>query len=347
MVEHAVRSSSACATRRSRSTPTSFLPRLRALVRHHDAPVYTITYYVHWLLMECDPRARLPRSRSAAPRPTSCSPATTTTTSPTCARSGTTGAGDAPRGAPGASTSSRSCATRILSNPDLFVDDPELPRSHLPRAPTSSRRYLTRRRSTSGFARSGYTDDLLRNRMLNELFARGRAGDPARGRPQRDVLLDREPLAVPRPRAVRVLEHIPTRHLCATDAPRRCCASRCAASRPTAILDNRRKVGFNAPILDSARRRRPRGRATLLADSPIFELVRRDKIAELLARPILPNSESKFLFYFVSAKLFLEEFADLRRDERPRPIDPPRNFTRRRHRDSGTSPTSSSTPTSR
>ena len=31
---------------------TEFLPRLRALVRHHDAPVYTVTYYAHWLLMQ-------------------------------------------------------------------------------------------------------------------------------------------------------------------------------------------------------------------------------------------------------------------------------------------------------
>jgi len=29
----------------------SFLDRLATLVAHHDAPVYTITYYVHWLLM--------------------------------------------------------------------------------------------------------------------------------------------------------------------------------------------------------------------------------------------------------------------------------------------------------
>src|SRR5207245_363612 len=29
-----------------------FLVRLRTLVRQHDAPVYTITYFAHWLLME-------------------------------------------------------------------------------------------------------------------------------------------------------------------------------------------------------------------------------------------------------------------------------------------------------
>src|SRR5260221_1185829 len=30
----------------------SFLQNLRALVKMHDAPVYTITYYAHWRLME-------------------------------------------------------------------------------------------------------------------------------------------------------------------------------------------------------------------------------------------------------------------------------------------------------
>jgi asparagine synthase (glutamine-hydrolysing) len=29
-----------------------FMDRMRTLVRYHDAPVFTITYYAHWLLME-------------------------------------------------------------------------------------------------------------------------------------------------------------------------------------------------------------------------------------------------------------------------------------------------------
>jgi len=41
----------------------------------------------------------------------------------------------------------------------------------------------------------------------------------------------------------------------------------------------------------------------------VFEHVRRDKIEELLSKSNLPNSESKFLFYFLNAKVFLEEFA--------------------------------------
>ena len=46
----------------------------------------------------------------------------------------------------------------------------------------------------------------------------------------------------------------------------------------------------------------------LFADSPIFDVVRRDAIETLCDRRDLPNSLSKFLFSFVSAKLFLETF---------------------------------------
>ena len=51
MVEHAV----AALDLRHTAIPvetSGFLDKLRMLVRQHDAPVYTITYYVQWLLME-------------------------------------------------------------------------------------------------------------------------------------------------------------------------------------------------------------------------------------------------------------------------------------------------------
>ena len=30
----------------------NFINNLQSLIRHHDAPVYTISYYIHWLLMQ-------------------------------------------------------------------------------------------------------------------------------------------------------------------------------------------------------------------------------------------------------------------------------------------------------
>jgi asparagine synthase (glutamine-hydrolysing) len=77
---------------------------------------------------------------------------------------------------------------------------------------------------------------------------------------------------------------------------------------PDAILDNRRKVGFNAPIGDVMDLGDPEVRAALLDESPIFDLVRRDAVEALLGKEFLPNSQSKFIFYFACSKLFLEEF---------------------------------------
>jgi len=79
---------------------------------------------------------------------------------------------------------------------------------------------------------------------------------------------------------------------------------------PDGIVDNRRKVGFNAPIEALLDAREAETRAAVLDDSPIFEIVRKEAIEELLDKDFLPNSESKFLFSFVNSKLFLEEFGE-------------------------------------
>ena len=77
---------------------------------------------------------------------------------------------------------------------------------------------------------------------------------------------------------------------------------------PNCVLDNPRKVGFNAPIFSFLDVHDPDVKAQLLDRSPIFDIVRRDTIEEMIARPNIPNSESKFLFNFLNSKLFLEEY---------------------------------------
>ena len=42
----------------------------------------------------------------------------------------------------------------------------------------------------------------------------------------------------------------------------------------------------------------------------IRDSVRRGPIADLIDKPDLPNSQSKFLFYFLNARMFLEEFGE-------------------------------------
>jgi asparagine synthase (glutamine-hydrolysing) len=78
---------------------------------------------------------------------------------------------------------------------------------------------------------------------------------------------------------------------------------------PDCVLNSSRKVGFNAPIRSLLDTNDSATRAAILDDSPIFEHVRRDAIEYVMSMPEMANSESesKFLFNFLSAKLFFEE----------------------------------------
>ena len=102
---------------------------------------------------------------------------------------------------------------------------------------------------------------------------------------------------------------IPTQHLVRDGRAKAVLRDAVRGVAPDAIVDNPRKIGFNAPISSLLDRGDAAVRERVLADSPIFDLVRRDAIEELLDESDLPNSRSKFLFSFLSAAAFLEEFA--------------------------------------
>ena len=72
---------------------------------------------------------------------------------------------------------------------------------------------------------------------------------------------------------------------------------------------DRHKKGFNAAFRSLFDLKNPKTRERILDDGPIFDLVRRDRIEEAMSMEDLPNSFSKFLFSFVSAKLFMEHWA--------------------------------------
>jgi asparagine synthase (glutamine-hydrolysing) len=305
MVEHAVERLGL------RHTPipldtAGFLPRLRELVRHHDAPVSTITYFVHWLLMGAVHAAgyRVSVSGTAADE----------------LYSGYYDhhlmhlreiRGDRELHAATLAAWQRHVAPVVrnpfLSDPDRFVRDPGF-REHVFLGADEFRGYLTADFG-EGFFEHAYTDDLLRNRMLNELFHEAvpvilhedDLNAMCFSIENRSPFLDRA-----------LFEHaltIPTRHLIADGKAKAVLREAMRGIVPDRILDNRRKVGFNAPIhalLDVAD---PEVRAELLAPGPLWEHVKRERVAALLDKPALPNSESKLLFNLLNAKLFLEEVA--------------------------------------
>lgn len=287
-------------------TTTGFLEGLRELVRQHDAPVYTITYYAHWLLMRsiAEHGYRISVSGSAADELFS-GYYDHHLAYLAAVRS------DERRHAEAlaAWTAHVKPVVRnpFLSNPNLFVDDPSF-RGHIYLDADAFARYL-RFPWSEPFAETAYSDDLLRTRMLNELFHESVPvilhEDDLNAMyfsiENRSPFLDRD--------LFEFCNAIPTRHLVRDGKAKVVLREAVRGIAPDAIIDNRRKVGFNAPILDFLDVSSAQVRSYLLDRSPVFEFVDRAKIEALIAKPDLPNSESKFLFYFLNIKMFLEEFA--------------------------------------
>jgi asparagine synthase (glutamine-hydrolysing) len=289
------------------SATDGFLPNLRTLVRYHDAPVYTINFYSHWQLME-----------SVAAQGYRVSVM------------GTGGdellagyydhqlfyleavqhdAGVFAKAKDAWSTHVRPIVQNpYLSDPERFIRDPGF-RDHIFLDAAGFSEYLTEPWAES-FAECHFVENLLRNRMLNETFHEtippilheDDLNAMYYSVENRSPMLDRG-----------LFEHclrIPVRHLVQDGMSKAVLRDAMRGLVPDGILDFRRKIGFNAPILTYLDVNDPGVREELLRDGPIFDLVRRERIEELMAKPHMPNSESKFLFSFVSAKMFLEEFEE-------------------------------------
>ena len=78
---------------------------------------------------------------------------------------------------------------------------------------------------------------------------------------------------------------------------------------PDQVRLDKRKTGFNASIYSLIDLHNSDNKKWLLSDSPIYEIVNRRKIKDFLENNFTDNSFSKFLFSFISSKIFLEQFS--------------------------------------
>ncbi|MBF0186800.1 MAG: asparagine synthase (glutamine-hydrolyzing) [Magnetococcales bacterium] len=288
------------------SNTTDFLPRLQELIRYHDAPIATITWFANWMLMESIKGSGYTISLSGV------------------------GADELFSGYydhhpaylhdmyadPEQHAKSLNAWKRVvrpvvrnphLQNPDLFVQNPGF-RDHL---------FLTSEETLchlcspwdNPFSEQNYTDQsLLRNRMLNEAFMENvpvymheeDLNAMYYSIENRSPFLDRT--------LFEFAYTIPTRHLIKGGKAKAVLREAMRGIAPDHVLDHTTKTGFNAPIQAFLAVHNPSVRAYLLADSPIFEYIRHDVIERLTQKEVLPNSESKFLFSFLNSKLFLEMF---------------------------------------
>lgn len=281
------------------------LERLARLVRDHDGPVCTISYYVHSMLSEAIAAdgCRVAISGTGADELFTgyydhfnlhLYALRDARQWPQLVQAWQRGAG-------------RHVRNPYLSNPRLYLDNPGF-REHI---------YLHREQFAEllhddfdePFEETAYCDDLLRSRMLNELLHETvppilHADDLNSMRvsvENRSPYLDRA--------LVEFALTIPSEHLIRDGLSKWPLRAAMRGILNDSVRLDDRKVGFNASFESILDPRDPQVRACLMDDSPVFELVDRGRLEPLLNISPPPNSLSKFLFNFVCAKLFVEAYA--------------------------------------
>ncbi|MEC7805772.1 MAG: asparagine synthase (glutamine-hydrolyzing) [Pseudomonadota bacterium] len=192
----------------------------------------------------------------------------------------------------------------ILQNPDVFLHN-SAERDHI---------YLNAEEFSSWliepfcepFTESRYSDNILRNRMLNELkhetipviLHEDDRNSMFYSVENRSPYLDRN--------LAEFLFTVPSRHLIKDGFAKYLLRSAGTGYVSETVLWDKRKKGFNAPIDSLINRKDPQTKDRLLCQSPIFDIVKKEKIEGFLQQDMKDNSLSKNLFSFVSVKLFLE-----------------------------------------
>lgn len=281
-----------------------FLPRLRDLVRRHDQPISSNSYYAHSLLMEAIHAEGYKVAISGA--------AADELFSGYYDHHNLFLAEIADRPALHAAAKAdweREFRPHVrnpfLRDADTFVRDPGL-RDHIYLNADLFASWL-REPFHEPFTEERYCDGLLRNRMLNETFHESipctlqedDLNAMAYSIENRTPFLDRA--------LFEFAVGIPTPLLFRNGRAKAVLREAARGFAPDEILDNPRKVGFNAPIRDFLDLDDPATRGVILDDGPVYELVRRDAVEALMAKPHLENSESKFFFNFLNARFFLDE----------------------------------------
>lgn len=282
-----------------------FFERLEQLIRYHDAPVATISYFVHSYLSEAIARAGYRVAISG------------------------TGADELVTGyydhfplhlyemrhhSECANARSAFAAHVVpmvrnpfLKNPDLYTANPNF-RDHVYDERDRFAQYLTVD-FREQFTEHTFCDSLLRNRMLNELFHEvipvilheDDLNSMYYSVENRSPYLDT--------RLCEFAYRIPAEHLIRDGYGKYVLREAMHGTLNDRVRVDRRKKGFNASLASLIDLRDTEVRERILGPGTIFDYVDRRAVVDLLDASLLPNSTSKFLFSVINARMFLEQHA--------------------------------------
>jgi len=295
-----------CESVKVHTSTQGFFDRLAAQIAYHDAPVATITYYLHAFLSQAisEHGYRVAISGSAADELF-----TGYYDHYSMWLAEMSGRPDFPqlledwKGSYGAYVQNP-----VLKDPLTFARNPG-ERGHI---------YLNADLFNSwmvepfpdAFEETAFSGNLLRNRMLNELFHEAtpvilREDDLNSMQysvENRSPYLDR--------RLAEFMNSVPSEHLIKDGYAKWLLRAAGEGVVADSVRLDKRKRGFNASIDSLVDRSDAATRDRLLADGPIFEVVKREALESFLDGSMKDNSFSKFLFSFISAKLFLDHHRD-------------------------------------
>jgi len=157
------------------------------------------------------------------------------------------------------------------------------------------------------FTETKYADDLLRNRMMNELFHEvvpvilheDDLNSMKYSLENRSPFLDKN--------LFEWAYSIPSELLINEGYNKYILRQSMEGILNDKVRLSREKKGFNASINSIFDFNNPKHRSYFLDDSPIFDYFDREKMEGMLNKGEYPNSYKKFLFSFINAKIFLEQ----------------------------------------
>lgn len=279
-----------------------FFTHLEKLIRYHDAPVYTISHYIHSFIMNTISRNGYKVVISGAG-----------------ADELTTGYYDhfnlhlyEMRDTSDYESCLSSWETKVkhfvrnpyLKNPNLYFARPDF-RKHVYLNNDIFMKYL-KVDFREEFSETRYCDSLLRNRMLNELFHE--VVPPILHEDDLNAMFysieNRSPYLDSR--LFKFAYSIPNECLIQDGYAKFILREAMKGVLNEKVRTDRHKRGFNASINSLLDFNQRQNRDYILEDAKIFNLVKRNEIEKLLDMRPMSNSYSKFLFYFINAKIFLE-----------------------------------------
>ena len=193
----------------------------------------------------------------------------------------------------------------LLKDPIKIIDDPSF-RGHLYQSSDVFKK-IVRKKIERSFNEQSFCEDILRNRMLNELSEEvvpvilfsDDLNSMMYSIENRSPFLDKN--------LVEFLFTIETKFLI-KDGFQKYLLRNCSKNLlPKSILQSKKKIGFNASINSLMDLTKKKNIDWLLSDSDIFEIVRKDKMENILKSDFSKNDYSKFLFAFISSKIFIDQ----------------------------------------